>query len=276
MIMRTLTAIALALTGQTALADWEYEIVHGVPKAFAGLAKQIQRSHEAVDESISQARKNYADMMTELAIARMTVKTAFEYMQVGPNGNATGNTPFICSSQTIKESAEAVATLTRQSAQKWAETIYRVSNKNNKLYTKVFGPISVSYRMSVPFTNQSIVREVTHNERYCTQTESELGVCQLQPNGMQGADVDFSILYSNDTISSEKQVALTHFAARITPQITVHTTDASNCTSSTCKAASHSARAAEARISVARNTILKYIESRSTQNKNGSAGTLIN
>lgn len=275
--MRTLIlTFTFILTVPQARADWQTEIMNGMPRAFSGLTKQVERSQDAINESIVQSQRGLADLMTEVRIAKKTIQTSFDYMQVGPNGNATGNTPFICTSQSIKESVEEIAGLAQKSADLWADTIYKVSNKNNKVYTKVFGPISVSYRMSVPFTNQSVIRESTHFERYCTQSEAEIGLCDLQPNGMQGGDVDFSLIYGNETMSSEKQVAMTHFAARIAPQITVPTTIPTSCTGSICKAASVTARLAEARISVARNSLLRFIESRSTQNKNGSAGLLTN
>ena len=275
--MRTrFLTLTMILTSASAYADWQTEILTGMPRAFSGLTKQVERSQDAINESMVQSKRGLADLMTEVRIAKKTIQTSFDYMQVGPNGNATGNVPFICTSQSIKESAEEIAGLAQKSADMWADTIYKVSNKNNKVYTKIFGPISVSYRMSVPFTNQSVIRESTHFERYCTQSEADIGLCDLQPNGMQGADVDFSLIYGNDTMSSEKQVAMTHFAARIAPQVTVPTTIATSCTGSICKSASVTARQTEARVSMARNTLLRYIESRSTQNKSGTAGVLTN
>lgn len=106
-------------------------------------------------------------------------------------------------------------------------------------------------------------RQKRHLDRYCSTSEAELGYCTLQANGMQGGDVDFSVhLAPGTTYGWDQTEAATDFVKTVAP---VRPVPVGKCGDATCRAALQSRRQQESYLSMSRYSMLRFVESRSTQ-----------
>lgn len=92
----------------------------------------------------------------------------------------------------------------------------------------------VNQRYSDTTAGDSRVLSV-HKNNYCTVAESKSGFCQLNANGMQGWDSDYSGFSSVSTLSPEAELAGYAYTASITDQTMTAT---ANCKTTDCESAS--------------------------------------
>lgn len=87
-----------------------------------------------------------------------------------------------------------------------------------------------------------------HLKTYCTVAAAKQGLCTLQPNGMQGWDVNYSGAFSERTLSPEGEAAAYAYVALVTD---ARASAEGDCTSRACEAAQGSGMAVSAFASMA-------------------------
>lgn len=98
-----------------------------------------------------------------------------------------------------------------------------------------------------------------HRQNYCTVSEAKQGICALNPNGMQGWDVDYAGPFSEKTLAPEGEIAAYAYTAMITDTRAEARTD---CTSTACNAAQASQLAASAVGAMAANSLIGQVTDR--------------
>lgn len=117
---------------------------------------------------------------------------------------------------------------------------------------------------SVPFAAQLSKRIARHSSRYCTVSEAKAGYCALNANGMQGGDSDFSLHASpGKTFGWDQAEAATDFIKTVAPVKALP--KSSRCTDVECLSTLAVRRQQEAYISMARFSMMRFVESRVTQ-----------
>lgn len=87
-----------------------------------------------------------------------------------------------------------------------------------------------------------------HLKTYCTVAAAKQGLCTLQPNGMQGWDVNYSGAFSERTLSPEGEAAAYAYVALVTD---ARSSAEGDCSGRACEAAQGSAMAVSAFASMA-------------------------
>lgn len=77
-------------------------------------------------------------------------------------------------------------------------------------------------------------RLATHREQYCTVSEARMGMCELNPNGMQGWDSNWAAIDGEMTLAPEAELAGYDFATTIADY---RAPSAIDCKSASCSAA---------------------------------------
>lgn len=155
--------------------------------------------------------------------------------------------------------------LTDASAQRAQALVYATSDGgmvNSGGVPGFFG--STRPAAGVTYAATVSARARRHQSRYCTVSEADAGYCTLLANGMQGGDSDFSVhLAPGKTFGWDQTEAATDFVKTVTPlrPLPVST----GCSDAACKAALAERRQQEAYMSMARYSMLRFVESRSTQ-----------
>ncbi len=226
--------------------------------AYRVLTKQVQTVGESRGTARLHANQSSAQAAQELYhIAH--VKNAVETYgissqlvdpcyQVGMAGMATGTKG-----------------LTDASAQRAQALVYATSDSGYANAGGVQGYFGAT-RPSAEVTYGASVatRAKRHQSRYCTVSEADAGYCTLLANGMQGGDSDFSVhLAPGKTFGWDQVEAATDFVKTVAPVRPLPAS--SGCTDATCKAALAQRRQQEAYMSMSRFSMLRFVESRSTQ-----------
>lgn len=114
-----------------------------------------------------------------------------------------------------------------------------------------------------PFASNVGMMSERHLSRYCSVSEAKAGYCILNPNGMQSGDSDFSMhLTPGRTYGWDQTEAAGDFVKTIAPAVQVRAKD---CTDVGCRAVAAERRQQEAYMSMSRYSMLRFVESRTTQ-----------
>ena len=102
---------------------------------------------------------------------------------------------------------------------------------------------------------------ILHNNVYCSVSEHKMGLCKLNPIGLQSADSDFSLIVQPGTKSTSERAASYDYVDNILAQRSADM----KCNSPDCAAQAVDARSFNAFASLARLSFVTTIEARSQQ-----------
>lgn len=98
-----------------------------------------------------------------------------------------------------------------------------------------------------------------HRDTYCTVSEAKQGLCALNPNGMQGWDVDYAGAFSEKTLAPEGEAAAYAYTAMITDTRAEAQID---CSTAACNAAQAQQLALAAMGAMAANSLIGQVTER--------------
>lgn len=256
--LAVLLAICTAVSAARAegFVAWAQEVSRQ-SSAFRVTAKQVQTAAEARIASRNNTLLSQAQAAYERYNIKAVHKTLDEYgpasqlvdpcYQVGMSGVVAGT------SQTVDERAQLAQS-----------RVYSTSAAGQSNAGGVSGLFGATSKVS-GYTYAASVgqRQQRHLSRYCTVAEANAGYCSLLANGMQGGDVDFSVhLAPGVTYGWDQTEAATDFVKTVAPTRPVAV---ASCKDATCRAALAARRQQESHMSMARYSMLRFVESRSTQ-----------
>lgn len=111
-------------------------------------------------------------------------------------------------------------------------------------------------------TERKALQIQLHRAVYCSVSEHKAGLCKVTAMGMQSADVDFSFLIRSGTKGPSERKAGYDFIDNIVP-----VRKGLVCNTSECQAQQFNVRTLNTADSLARNSLLSFIEARSVQNR---------
>lgn len=250
--------LALPLMSQAAdLSGWASQIRNTLG-AFRVAVKQVEVS---MDKRMSVA-------MQSTAAAQSAALDMFNRRQVadtvgmfGPDGQLVDP----CYQVGMSAVAANTASKAEGSASRQMDLIYRTSATGKANAGGLTGALGVTRDVSsYPYIANVSKRVERHRQRYCSVSESANGYCKLAPNGMQSADSDFSLhLSPGKTYGWDQAESANDFVKTVAPVRPVPQTK--NCTSPECRAALRQRRVQESYMAMARYSMLRMVESRTSQ-----------
>lgn len=180
--------------------------------------------------------------------------------EYGPNGQLVHG----CYQVGLSDAAGNIHDSTNSSAQKAAAFVYTLSDDGSAPDSGIAGLVGgTTQKTSMPYAASELQRVERHRAKYCSVSEASVGYCTLQPNGMQSGDSDFSLLYApGQTYGWDQTEASSDFIKTVAP---VRPMPGTRCTNPTCRASVSARLAQETYMSMARYSLLRFVESRSTQ-----------
>lgn len=261
MLLRRFVACLAVLAAPAAHADALAAWMAGVGAVVSSVkitAMQDSAMAEKVANNKIQSAQAGSSSMIDLS-NRETVRRTWN--DFGPNGQLVDG----CFQVAVADTTAQVKGRADASAEKAAGLVYSMSEAGDVGSGGVAGAFGArDRRSSVPFSTGVAKRAERHMTKYCSVSESLAGYCTLQPNGMQSGDSDFSLLYApGQTYGWDQAEAATDFVKTVAPVKVLP--GVGNCTTKACAAALSSRRAEEPYLSMARFSMLRFVESRSTQ-----------
>jgi hypothetical protein len=247
------------------------KLLQSAMKVVGGQVNATQTKLEATIASSSQA---YSNVLVANFVARQTRSIVDDVYPSTPDGRASSTVGAPCYQMGESRNAAAVSAQTAASVQTEATVAYATSASTGAVKLRLIGPIAYQIGKSMTWVQDTAFRMAVHRERYCLPVEAEVGACQLQANGLQGADQDFTMLVDDTTFGREKSDAAAAFAATIAPTLPAAGRKGVAGPGGAALAAGYAAahRRSEAAMSFARASLIGFVESHSTQKVNGPMG----
>lgn len=98
-----------------------------------------------------------------------------------------------------------------------------------------------------------------HRSTYCTVSESRMGACEVEPNGLQGWDVNYAAPFGQKTLAPEGELAAYAYVAMITD---VRAPAVIDCSSVACATAAMHQMTAAAQGSMAASALISQVTDR--------------
>jgi hypothetical protein len=222
------------------------------------VTKQISVSASSSESMRLQAQQAFQSTMGDAATANEVRRTIEDF---GPNGQLIDG----C----YQLGMAAQVALTEGSTSNHAATamarLYTVSDDGVGNASGIVGAFGGTREVTrFPYAASVAQRVARHSTHYCTVSEAQLGYCTLNPNGMQGGDVDFSLhLQPGKTYGWDQTEASADFVKTIAPIRPTPTSEP--CASTTCIAARQARTRQEAMMSMARYSFIRFTEAHTTQ-----------
>ncbi|MDW5419127.1 hypothetical protein R6242_21370 [Iodobacter sp. CM08] len=260
----------------TVAIDWS-SALDGTLCALKLATKQVGASTDKLIEETAAMYEIKANANKELRLAVRTVGVAQKYFPIDANGNAMGQSPFMCSVNTIERSLDNAEKEAKTGTNEWSTNVYKTSSVTGEQATFTILGRNVLTRLNAK-TSAALQIRTLHDQRFCTQNEALAGVCTLQPNGLQGADTDASVLMATETYSFDQQIAATAFISRLAPVKPLPNRDlkAITCDTASCRGAIYAHRQAELMRGAARYSLMRAVEARTTGQRTGPMGSYNN
>lgn len=103
------------------------------------------------------------------------------------------------------------------------------SSVNTRVFVSNFATASTASRAAA---DRDVL--IQHRELFCSVSEAKQGLCELQPNGMQGWDASYAGPFGEQTMSPEVELAAFNYITNVVDTRAPH---GINCTSEACAAA---------------------------------------
>ena len=250
-------AVACGVASAEGFAAWlaEMQRVMG-----AGRVLTRQTSASADKKVVSQFQTQQAQ-----SAAQADIYTQAQVRQVvndfGPNGQMVNP----CYQMSMAVATAGTQVKTGASAQRAASLVYQAGSDGSVNAGGLSGALGVT-KPKVGYGYASAVKDRVnrHLTRYCSVGESAAGLCSLNANGMQAGDSDFSLhLQPGKTFGWDQAEAAADFVKTVAP---VHRVAADpSCATVECLSVRAELRKQEASMSMARFSMLQFVEGHSTQ-----------
>lgn len=220
-------------------------------------AKQVELSKSRRDQMAMDASKAKASAEIDMYNRRKVREVLEQY-------GVTSQLVDPCYQIAMAKSVTSAVGSASFGAQAAMQAIYATDSSGYRSAGGVLGALGKTNKAtSMPFASTVAARIARHTARYCTVSEAQAGLCSLNANGMQGADADFSMLaVPGKTWGWNQTEAGIDFVKTLVPVKVVP--KASDCTDPACISALAERRQQEAYLSLARFSMMRFAESRST------------
>jgi len=220
--------------------------------------KQMSASSMQERDALMQAQQAYSSNQVQIYMRDQMRETVEQF---GTNGQLVDG----CYQVSMATQMGKTVDTTDSRAMSAMARLYTVSDSGRANSGGVAGALGLSKQVTqFPYAASVASRVARHNSNYCTVNEAQLGYCTLNANGMQAGDQDFSLhLQPGKTYGWDQTEAAADFVKRIAPVRPV--ADATRCLTPECIAAMRQRRDAEATMSMARYSLMKFTEAHSTQ-----------
>lgn len=268
---------ASAMCGAAPNLTW-FDSLDDVLCAFKLTTKQIEAEADKAIDALAATKEVKANADKELKLTLRITDVAKKFAPVNSQGNALGQSPFMCTTNTIERSLDRAEKEASTGAHDWSGNLYQTSSATGDKVEFTLMGVTILSRRNAKARSMIKLREL-HNQRYCTQQEATAGLCALSPNALQAADIDSSLLNVNDTYAFDQQLAASAYVSRIAPVKTMPTIEMAvspGCKTSQCANAAAQVRRQESMRSLARYALLRQIEARTTGERDGPMGSFNN
>jgi hypothetical protein len=252
------TPLAAPLSARAeGLIDWGTQILR-LNSTYRAVAKQTEMASEKKNQLRMQAVQALGSAMADLYNTAQVRKAVDTF---GPTGQLSDP----CYQIAMADTVQTTSTKTASSAQAGMQRIYTTSDAGRINARGLSGMLgSTVSATTFPYAAQLADRHARHLNRYCTVSEAAAGYCTLNANGMQGADVDYSVhLAPGQTYGWDQTEAATDFLKTVAPVKPMPRAGA--CTDVQCLSALDARRKEEAYLSMARYSFMRQIEAHTTQ-----------
>lgn len=221
-------------------------------------AAQTNATAEKVTSSKTQAAQALASTQVDLFNREQIRKIWNDY---GPTGQLVDG----CFQVALADTTAQIKGRTDDNATRASSLVYSMSDDGKVAAPGLSGVLGGAVqRSSVPFAASVSKRVERHQQKYCSVSEAAAGYCTLQPNGMQAGDADFSLHFApGQTYGWDQAEAAADFVKTVAPVKPMPA--AIGCSDPMCLSALKARRAEEAYMSMSRFSLLRFVESRSTQ-----------
>ncbi|WP_432263040.1 hypothetical protein [Cupriavidus sp. TMH.W2] len=226
--------------------------------AYRTVTKQVDAAAEKKNRLRMQAVQALGSAMLDLYNAEQVRKAVNDF---GPQGQLVDPCYQLAMASTTHETSVKTGT-TAQSAM---QRIYTTSDAGRTNAGGLSGMVGNTVKTTAfPYAAMVADRNARHLSRYCTVSEASAGYCTLNANGMQGADVDYSVhMTAGKTYGWDQTEAATDFVKVVAPVKPMPRPGA--CNDVQCQSALAARRKEEAYLSMARFAFLRQVESHTTQ-----------
>jgi hypothetical protein len=248
---------ASALTCGVAVAESMTD-VSSVVSSLKVVAKQQAASSAKADATGVASASALASVYADISNREQVLKTVNDFGE-------TGQLVDPCYQVSMADTAAGTAERTSSKAQAVMALQGRMSADGEVKSSGVVGMLGGSKKVAdYPFGADVNKRINRHLDRYCSVSEASAGYCTLNANGMQSGDTDFSMhLAGSKTYGWDQAEAASDFAKTIAPIDPVP--QYGDCSSVECRAALAERRRDDAMMSLARFSMVQFIETRTTQ-----------
>lgn len=191
------------------------------------------------------------------------------YAEYGPSGQMVDP----CYQMSMASSVVNAKSKTDDAAMHAASLVYSTGSSGQVGAGGIAGVFGATKQITgAPYAASVVDRVNRHLTRYCSVAESAAGYCNLNANGMQAGDSDFSLhLQPGKTYGWDQTEAATDFVKTVAPVATISAN--TTCSSIECLSARSAARKQEVSLSMSRFSMMQFVEAHSTQ-MTGTAKTL--
>lgn len=258
---RLLTAITLMsvvnVTWAEGMAIWlaQIKIISG---ALSVVTKQESLSTDKRVVTYYQASQAQLKADTDIQNVEQVRKIYNEY---GPSGQMVDP----CYQMSMASSVVSAKSKTDDAAMHAASLVYSAGLSGLVGADGIAGVFGAKKQITgAPYAASVVDRVNRHLTRYCSVSESAVGYCNLNANGMQAGDSDFSLhLQPGKTYGWDQAEAATDFVKTVAPVVTKSAD--TNCSSIECLSARSAARKQEVSLSMSRFSMMQFVEAHSTQ-----------
>lgn len=213
-------------------------------------------------EKVGTARTAAAQASSSAAIELRTKESVREIVEnFGPDSQLIDP----CYQVGMATTAADTKGKTDDNAQRAIARIYSTADNGTTSLGGISGVFGGTKKVSsYTYGSDVATRTNRHLNRYCSVSESLAGYCILNANGMQGADSDFSVHFApGKTFGWDQTEAATDFIKTIAPVRAIP--KSKGCSTPDCLSLLAERRKQEAYMSMSRYSMVRFVESRSTQ-----------
>jgi len=252
------TAVFLPFVSQAeGVSAWTASI-NQLMSSFKVVTKQRSASSDKADALRIQSSQASASAAVDLFNREQVLKVTGDF-------GLTSQLVDPCYQVAMADQVSEIKGKTESSASVAMTRLYSTSDDGQMSAGGVSGAFGGKVKATAhPYAAVTAQRIERHRSRYCTVSEASNGFCTLNANGMQGGDSDFSLhLAPGKTFGWDQTEAAADFVKTVTPVRPMPR--GGNCTDAECVSALTERRQQESYLSMSRFSMLRFVESRSTQ-----------
>lgn len=259
-IFTILVPALIAMSSSANSADmpaWDAQL-----KSLMASFKVANKQEVYSKEKVGTARTAAAQASSSAAIELRTNESVREIVEnYGPASQLVDPCYQVALATTVADTKGK----TDDNAQRAIAHIYSIADNGTTSSGGISGVFGWTKKVSgYTYGSDVATRTNRHLNRYCSVSESLAGYCTLNANGMQGADSDFSVhIAPGKTFGWDQTEAATDFIKTIAPVRAIP--KSKDCSTPDCLSVLAERRKQEAYMSMSRYSMVRFVESRSTQ-----------